>query len=69
MRGRERDEREVRNHFLALAAMEEFSEQLGSLSDEHLQRLHGLVMNGRDMPSPYRAAENVIRDSSTGGIL
>ena len=69
MPGRERDEREVRNHFLALKTMEELSEQQGPLSEEHIQRLHGLVMTGRDKPSLYRTNQNVIRDSSTGSIV
>jgi Fic family protein len=69
MPGRERDEREVRNHFLALAAMEELSEQPSLISEEHIQRFHGLVMTGRDKPSPYRTTQNVIRDSSSGSIV
>src|ERR1700722_4162941 len=69
MPGRERDEREVRNHFLALTAMEELSERLGSLSEEDIRRLHGLVMTGRNKPSPYRVTQNVIRDSSTSSIV
>jgi Fic family protein len=69
MPGRERDEREVRNHFLALKAMEELSEEQGPLSEEHIQRLHGLVMTGRDRPSAYRTTQNVIRDSSSGSIV
>ena len=69
MPGRERDEREVRNHYLALGAMEELSERLGSLSEEDIRRLHGLVMTGRNKPSPYRVTQNVIRDSSTRSIV
>jgi Fic family protein len=69
MPGRERDEREVRNHYLALGVMEELSERLGSLSEEDIRRLHGLVMTGRNKPSPYRVTQNVIRDSSTGSIV
>jgi Fic family protein len=69
MPGRERDEREVRNHFLALEAMERLSEKQGRLSEDHIQRLHGLVMTGRDRPTPYRAVQNVVRDSSTRRIV
>ena len=39
MPGRERDEREVRNHFLALEAMERLSEEQSPLSEDHSQRL------------------------------
>jgi Fic family protein len=69
MPGRERDEREVRNHFLALEAMEGLSKEQGPLSEEHVHRLHGLVMTGRDRPSPYRTSQNVVRDSSTRRIV
>lgn len=67
--GRERDEREVRNHFRALGAMERLSEEPGRISEQAIQRLHGLVMTGRDKPSDYRAVQNVIRDASTGRIV
>jgi Fic family protein len=67
--GRERDEREVRNHYLALALMEKMADALGPVSENAIQRLHGLVMTGRNKPSPYRVAQNVIRDSATGRIV
>jgi Fic family protein len=49
--------------------MEEFSEEQGPVSEEQVQRLHGLVMTGRDRPSPYRTTQNVVRDSSTRRIV
>ncbi|MCB1543776.1 MAG: Fic family protein [Rhodoblastus sp.] len=67
--GRERDEREVRNHFRALEEMERLAERPGDVMEADLRRLHGLVMTGRDKPSPYRLVQNVIRDGSTNGIV
>jgi Fic family protein len=67
--GRERDEREVRNHFLALGAMERLAERPRALSEGDIQRLHGLVMTGRNKLSAYRTVQNVIRDASSGGIV
>jgi Fic family protein len=67
--GRERDEREVRNHYLALRAMEELSGHQGPVSEDEIQRLHGLVMNGREKLSPYRIVQNVIRDGGSGAIV
>ena len=67
--GRERDEREVRNHYLALATMERMAETPGGISQDDIKQLHGLVFTGRDKPSPYRTAQNVIRDASTGSIV
>ena len=69
MPGRERDEREVRNHYAAHAAMERMAEEPGELSEAIIQRLHGLVMNGRDKPSAYRTTQNVIREAESGTIV
>ena len=69
MPGRERDEREVRNHYLALGTMEKMAEQPGGVLEDDIQRLHGLVLIGRDKPSPYRTVQNVIRDSSSASIV
>lgn len=69
MPGRERDEREVRNHFTAHAAMEKLAEEPGDLSEATIQCMHGLVMSGRDKPSPWRAVQNVIKEAGSGGIV
>ena len=69
MPGRERDEREVRNHYLALGTMEQMVEKPGAVLADDIERLHGLVLNGRDRLSPYRTVQNVIRDASTGSIV
>lgn len=67
--GRERDETEVRNHFRALEWMEALAERRGAITEPAIKRLHGLVMHGRNKPSPYRTVQNVIRDSASGGIV
>ncbi len=39
------------------------------IREKDIQTLHGLVMNGKKKPSPYRDAQNVIRDSGSGTIV
>lgn len=67
--GRERDEQEVRNYYRALTFMEECAEKADPLSEKEIQTLHGLVMDGRRRPTPYRNQQNVIRDSATRRIV
>ena len=49
--------------------MEKLAEEPGAVSEANIQCLHGLVMTGRDKPSPYRIVQNVIREAETGGIV
>lgn len=67
--GRERDEREVRNHYRALQMMETLAERAGPIREDDIRRLHGLVMTGRNKGTPWRVAQNVIRDAPTGAIV
>ncbi len=67
--GRERDETEVRNHFLAFAFMEQLSASSSALQEKEIQQLHCLVMTGKSKTSPYRNQQNVIRDSASGKIV
>jgi Fic family protein len=70
--GRERDEREVRGYYAALAQMEQYAAQNHPITEKTVQTLHALVMsNGkvRIAPTPYRDAQNVITDGSTGVIV
>jgi Fic family protein len=67
--GRERDEAEVRHYFAALQHVEELARKSGQLAEKEIRIIHGLVMTGRARPTPYRKAQNVIRDSRTGGIV
>ena len=67
--GRERDEAEVRHYFAALKFVEERSSKGGRLDEKDIRTIHGLVMTGKSRPTPYRKAQNVIRDSRTGRIV
>lgn len=64
--GRERDEADVRHYFAALAYVEEQAQLSVTLSEKEIRTIHGLVMHGKPKPTPYRAGQNVIRDSRTG---
>ncbi len=68
--GRERDVAEVRNYWDALARVEEWAAAQRPLTEELIQRIAGIALNGRrSKPQPYRSGQNVIRDSVTGGIV
>jgi len=64
--GRERDEAEVRNYFAALQHVEQLGRGAGPLTEKEVRTIHGLVMTGKRRATPYRTAQNVIRDSRTG---
>ncbi|MCB1605124.1 MAG: Fic family protein, partial [Xanthomonadales bacterium] len=40
-----------------------------SIKEKDIQTLHGLVMEGKEKPTPYRDGQNVIRDSGSGAIV
>lgn len=70
--GRERDEEEVRGYYAALDEVERLAKVDGPITEEILQRLHGLVMGGgkkRVKPTPYRDGQNVVQDSRTQTIV
>ncbi|MCW2938503.1 MAG: hypothetical protein JWN00_1488 [Actinomycetia bacterium] len=67
--GRDRDEAEVRNYYRALEQVESLATAGGPVDELELRRIHGLVLNGKATPSPYRAGQNVIRDAATGRIV
>ena len=67
--GRERDELEVRNYFRALEHVEDLARRNEQVSEQGLQRIHGLAFGGCDHATPYRDGQNVIRDSSSGRIV
>ncbi|PCJ62690.1 MAG: cell filamentation protein Fic [Bacteroidetes bacterium] len=67
--GRERDEREVRNYFRALAFVEEQLQDKAPITEIFIKTLHSLVLVGSKKPTPYREGQNVIKDSSSGGIV
>lgn len=39
------------------------------ISEKQIKTIHGLVMEGKEIPTPYREGQNVIRDGSSGGIV
>jgi len=67
--GRERDELEVRNYYKALEEVERLAQSSLPLQEVDIQRIHGLVQEGRPTPTPYREGQNVIRDSRSGAIV
>jgi Fic family protein len=67
--GRERDEREVRNYFLALEYIEEAISKKSPFSEKLIQTTHSLVLTGNKRATPYREGQNVIRDGSNGRIV
>jgi len=68
--GRERDAREVQHYWHALLPVEEWAARKLPLTEDLIQRLHGLVERGvRAKATPYRDGQNVIRDSLSGAIV
>jgi Fic family protein len=70
--GRAREEKEVLGYYAALAKLEQLAAAGSAVTETHIQTLHALVMaEGRKKvkPTPYRARQNVIRDSRTRGIV
>ena len=49
--------------------MEAMAEMSGAVTEDEIQRLHGLVMTVRNKPSPYRTVQNVIREAATGALV
>jgi Fic family protein len=67
--GRQRDEGEVKHYYAALEFVIEQSKKTEALSEQIVRTIHGLVMQGRTTPTPYRDGQNVIRDGRTGGMV
>ncbi|MEM7790878.1 MAG: Fic family protein [Verrucomicrobiota bacterium] len=67
--GRERDEREVRCYFRALEYLEASIQDNVPISEKLIQRMHGYAFNGHGRATTYRDGQNVIRNSSDGGIV
>jgi Fic family protein len=68
--GRERDAIEVRNYWNALLRVEEWAASGRPLTEDLIQRIHGLVERGaRAKPSSWRDGQNVIRDSESGALV
>jgi Fic family protein len=67
--GRERDEKEVRNYYLAVDKAEAVAMLNQPLTEEDTQTLHGLAFEGKAKPTPYRDGQNVIRNSGDRRIV
>ena len=67
--GRERDEIDVRNYYLAADKAEAVALLERPLVEKDIQGLHGLAFNGVAKPTPYRDGQNVIRNSEGGHIV
>ncbi len=67
--GRERDASEVRNYYRAIEEVERLAQRPQPLAEADIRCIHGLVMDGRLTPTPYRDGQNVIRDSLSGDIV
>jgi Fic family protein len=67
--GRERDEAEVRNYYLALEYATAQGRKKDRLTEQVVRTIHGLVLHGRPKPTKYRDGQNVIRDGRSGGLV
>ncbi len=68
---REKDEKEVLGYHAGLKLVDEFIKSNAPLSEEAIQKIHGVVMAGGEEGglSLYRDGQNVIRDSRSGEIV
>lgn len=72
IKGKLRDEKEVKAYYLALAELEKYVLKKSTITEKTLQNLHALVMGegkANVKPTPYRNAQNVIKDSYSGRIV
>ena len=67
--GRERDEHEVRRYYAAMEWVEHKATESRAISERDIQTLHGLVLEGKAKPTPYRDGQNVIRDKRATAIV
>lgn len=70
--GKERDEREVKGYYAALAQIETWAARGGVVTESMIQTLHALVMGGgrtKVKPTSYRDGQNAIRDGRTRAIV
>ena len=68
--GRERDVKEVENYWNALVEVEKLAGKQAEFSENLVKTIHAMVHNGRrSKPTPYRTAQNVIREAGSGAIV
>ena len=61
--------KEGRNYDRAIEEVESMALGSGPVTGRDIRLIHGLVIDGRASPTPYRDGQNVIRDSISGGIV
>ncbi len=69
---RQRDEKEVKGYYSALDHAESYAADHARITEPYIRKLHGLLMGGgkkRCRPTPYRDAQNVIRNAGSGQIV
>ena len=65
-----RDEQEVKCYYQALDYVDTLIKHPNdTITEQNIQTIHGLVMDGKGKPTPYRDGQNVIRDSASGNIV
>jgi Fic family protein len=68
--GRQRDVGEVERYWKAIEKVQEWAEKGTPVTEALVRQLHALVDKGpRRKPTPYREAQNSVRDSSSGGLV
>ena len=70
--GKERDEKEVKGYYIALAEIEKLARKKQTLTEKDIQKMHAFVMSAgkaKVKPSLYREGQNVIKDSLSGHIV
>lgn len=70
--GKEKDEREIKGYYAALAQVETWAKEGISITERIIQVLHAIVMaegRVRVKPTQYRTGQNVIRNSTTKQII
>ena len=67
--GRERDEKEVKNYYVAMDKAEGLAGLKRPLREQDIRLLHGLAFDGKAKPTPYRDGQNVIRNGGDGRIV
>jgi Fic family protein len=66
---REKDEQEVRHYYHALEYVEQLAANRKSITERHIQTLHGISYLGQEKPTPYRDGQNVIREGERGLVV
>ncbi len=66
---RKRDEQEIQGYYNALTELEKTARSKEPITEHLIQKLHAMIMSKGQKRTPYRAGQNVIRDSQSGAIV